>query len=412
MSAPPEATPPTAEAPPPTSLSADSAPPASTSPTADAAPPPPVGPVAHPSPWSQTTRDRWFFAALASAFVAMLVLLSPYLNVMLFSVVTVVVTWPVYQRILRFVGGRRPLAAVLCMVGLAALMLGPVGIFAGLFVQQSVVVVASGVSFVKSGQLTEWIDWLAQLPEAQAASVPPWLMEFVPEDFSIRSTVAGPIQDGALATLNAVGSAVPALFESTVTAGVDLMIFLFAVPSLYMDGPAALRVIQNLSPIDDDYEEKLFSVFAELCNNMVLGAFGTALAMGVSAGVGYAIAGVDRVFFYAVLTAVMSFIPFVGTAVVWIPLTVLVGVNDGWGWGAFLAIWSLVVTSNVDTLIRPLFMRGSTNVHPLLVFLSAFGGLSWMGLPGALVGPVIVAFFVALYSIYAQDYLGIAPEAE
>lgn len=357
-------------------------------------------------PWTRTTKDYWFFAALAAATVAMITILSSYINVMLFAVVAVVVTWPIYQRVLRRVRGRRALAAVLCMLLLGAVIFGPIGLFTGIFVQQAIVVVGRGVTFVNSGGLASWIDWVAALPEAYAAKLPPWMMGFVPEDFSVQQTVAGPVQDGALAMLNAAGAAVPSLFSSTVTAGLDVMIFLFAVPSLYIDGPAVLRVIKNLLPMEDDYEDRLFAVFAELCNNMVIGALATAAAMAVVAGVGYAIAGVDRVFFFAVLTGVMSFIPVVGTAIVWIPLSIMVGVQSGWGWGVFLALWSILITSNVDTFIRPMFMRGSTNIHPLLVFLSAFGGMAWMGLPGALVGPVIVAFFVALYTIYVDDYLG------
>ena len=62
-------------------------------------------------------------------------------------------------------------------------------------------------------------------------------------------------------------------------------------------------------------------------------------------------------------------------------------------------------SGQIDHIVRPLFMRGSTNIHPLLVFLAAFGGLAWMGIPGALVGPVIVAFFVAMYTSYVEDFL-------
>jgi hypothetical protein len=54
-------------------------------------------------------------------------------------------------------------------------------------------------------------------------------------------------------------------------------------------------------------------------------------------------------------------------------------------------------------------MRGRTNIHPLLIFLAVFGGIGWLGLPGALIGPVMVAFFLALYLIYAEDYLGQVP---
>ena len=112
-----------------------------------------------------------------------------------------------------------------------------------------------------------------------------------------------------------------------------------------------------------------------------------------------------------VATAVLSFVPLVGTLAVWVPVTLYVGVSIG-AWAAFVVAWSIVFTGTVDNLARPMFMRGSSNIHPLLVFLSMFGGLYWMGIPGVLVGPVIVAFFLALYTIYLHDFLGFVADDE
>ena len=115
----------------------------------------------------------------------------------------------------------------------------------------------------------------------------------------------------------------------------------------------------------------------------------------------------SREIFLGVLTAVLGFVPLVGAMVVWVPATLWVGFNIGWGWAAFVAIYSMAVTGTIDNLLRPFFMRGQTDIHPLLVFLAVFGGMYWMNIPGALVGPVIVAFFLALYTIYRRDFLGI-----
>ena len=80
----------------------------------------------------------------------------------------------------------------------------------------------------------------------------------------------------------------------------------------------------------------------------------------------------------------------------------------GWGWALFIALWSGLLTASVDNLVKPFFLRGDSHIHPLLIFLGVFGGLSWMGVPGVLVGPLIVVFFVALYTIYVEDFLHLA----
>ena len=82
----------------------------------------------------------------------------------------------------------------------------------------------------------------------------------------------------------------------------------------------------------------------------------------------------------------------------------------GWAWAGFLIAWSVLFTGTVDNVVKPLFLRGSSDIHPLLIFLAVFGGMAWMQLPGILVGPVLVAFFLSLYTIYCEDYLGIPPE--
>jgi predicted PurR-regulated permease PerM len=197
--------------------------------------------------------------------------------------------------------------------------------------------------------------------------------------------------------------------NALLSGSIDAVIFVLAVVTFFMEGPRALQAATRLSPMDDAYEERLFFVFREFANNLVIGSIATAAIQGAVAAVGYGLAGVERILFAGILTGVFSFFPLVGTAVVWIPVSIWVFLNEGAGWAAFVVVWSLVFTGTVDNVVKPLFLRGSSDIHPLMIFLAVFGGLTWMGLPGVLVGPVIVAFFLALYTIYCEDFLGLTP---
>jgi predicted PurR-regulated permease PerM len=360
-----------------------------------------------PHPWSQRTQDLWFFAALALSAIGVAYLFSSFLYVLMFAAVVVVVSWPLFQRMVGLWRGRRALAAVSTALLIVVAVFGPLGFFAYLFVKQAATLVSAGAELVSSGAVAAWLekattrlDWM-----------PLWMRDWLPADFDLQQTIAGPLQEGALSALNLVGNAVPSLVGSTMGAGIDLVIFVFAVLTLYLEGPRVLRVLQDLSPMDDAYEARLFAVFREFANNLVLGALVTAAVQGAVAGVGYQIAGVDRVVFFAMLTGVCAFVPFVGTLIVWVPLAILVGIDQGLGWGLFLAGWGVGV-AHIDNFVRPMFMRGRTQIHPLLIFLAVFGGLGWLGLPGALIGPVMVAGFLALYTIYTRDYLGRPDEPE
>ena len=356
--------------------------------------------------WSQSTRDWWFFAALALSTASIAYLFSPYLYVLLFSSVTVVVTWPIYRRVLERSGGRAVVAAPITFVLLCLAVFGPLGTLLYVFVREAVEVVGSGVEWVQSGEL-EALAWRLQDNNPEAVAL---VEQYLPED--LVQTAIGWVQDIVLLVLNAAGSLAPRFVAVTVNFSIDALIFVFSVVTLYIQGPRVLQVVKHLSPMDDDYEDRLFRTFGEFANNMVLGSLLTAGVQGAVAALGYSIAGVESVVFFGILTAILSFVPVVGTALVWLPLAAVVWAQFGWHWGLFLAVWSVTLTATVDNVVKPAVLRGKNDMHPLLVFLAVFGGLAWMGVPGVLVGPVLVAFFLALYTIYLQDYLGIDAAAE
>ncbi|MBN2798962.1 MAG: AI-2E family transporter [Deltaproteobacteria bacterium] len=360
------------------------------------------------SPWSKQVRDRWFFGALAVSLAAMVYLFSPYLTVLLFAVVVVVVTWPVYAAILPRVRGNRFAASLLSMGALIALIFGPLGLLLYLFVSEGLATYHELRIFLSGEQLEVWAR--AAQESVAGPAVQDLMARFLPEDFDLVGAVIGPVQAGLSAVVNASASVLPALIQTTVETVIHALLFLFSVFSLYMEGPALVKVMMRLSPVDDRYEVRLLEVFRQFANNMVVGSLATAVAQGVVAGIGFGIAGVDRLVFLGILSGVFSFVPVVGVAVVWVPVSIYVGFSFGWGWGLFVVLWSALITGTVDNVLKPMFLRGSSNIHPLLIFLAVFGGMSWMGLPGALVGPMIVAMFLALYTIYVEDFLGLHEE--
>lgn len=357
--------------------------------------------------WSKQTRDRWFLGALLLSAAALAYLLSPFLYVLLFAAVAVVVTWPVYQRICRFTGGRRGLAAVLSTLLLLVVILGPMAAIVYLFVLEAVDVASSAVAFVQDGGIQRTLD---QLDELRTTRIGGWVTQWLPAASDRDSAIAS-LQAAVLAGLNTLVGVTPLIAASTANALIDAAILLFAVPSLYLHGPRLVQGARNLSPLEDDYERRLIDVFAELSHAVVVGSLATAAVQGVVAAVGYAIAGVERVVFMGILTALFSFVPVIGTAAVWVPLAIYVGATTSVGWGLFVAVWSLAFTGTVDNVVKPFLLRGSSDIHPLLVFLAVLGGLAWFGLPGLLLGPVIVAAFLALYTLYARDFLGIPEDA-
>jgi predicted PurR-regulated permease PerM len=99
---------------------------------------------------------------------------------------------------------------------------------------------------------------------------------------------------------------------------------------------------------------------------------------------------------FGAVAAVASLIPFIGTALVWVPAAVVLFLQGRWVAGLFLVGWSVVVVSSSDNVVRPLFISGRAQIATLPVFLGLLGGLSAFGAIGLVVGPVVVALTLAL----------------
>lgn len=353
---------------------------------------------------TQRTRDLWFYAALALSLVGVARVLAAYLYVLLLASVVVVVCWPLHRRIKRACGERSGLAAALTVVVLSVAVVLPFGLLAYLFVGEAIQVAELGVAYLKSGELNRWVDANTRT----VTWLPGWIQAWLPAGFDLQTAITGPTQRALLSLFTKVGNGLPQIVGSTVGFGVDLVVFAMSVVALLVEGPRVIRAAKRLIPLDDAYEDRLMAVFAEFAHNLVLGTLVTATIQGLLAGVGYAIVGVDRVVFFAILTGCFGLVPLLGTTVVFVPLAAAVWFDRGLAPALFLLGWGVGV-GQIDNILRPLLMRGSSEVHPVLILLAAFGGIAWLGVPGILVGPVIVAIAMTLYRIYASDFLGVRP---
>jgi predicted PurR-regulated permease PerM len=132
----------------------------------------------------------------------------------------------------------------------------------------------------------------------------------------------------------------------------------------------------------------------------VLGNLLTSLTQGTISGLAFLVLGLPNPILWGVLTALLSLIPFFGTALVWIPWTIYLFTA-----GApikaviFLAVQILIIGS-VDNFLRPLFIQGGAKMHTLLIFFSILGGIGYFGVLGMFFGPLLFALAIAFLEFY------------
>jgi predicted PurR-regulated permease PerM len=105
----------------------------------------------------------------------------------------------------------------------------------------------------------------------------------------------------------------------------------------------------------------------------------------------------------ALVGAACAMVPFLGVTAVWLPLCVYWIVQGQYAAAASLAIFSAVVITQVDNLVRALVLRGSANLHPLLGIISIIGGIQFLGVAGVFVGPIVAAVLVAILRILRDE---------
>ncbi|MBX2827702.1 MAG: AI-2E family transporter [Flavobacteriaceae bacterium] len=131
-----------------------------------------------------------------------------------------------------------------------------------------------------------------------------------------------------------------------------------------------------------------------------------AIVQGIVALIGFLIFGVEDPFFWFIIVAVGSMIPFVGTLIGIIPVFILelsTG-NTFQAWG--ILIYGLVVVGSADNIIRLYVLKKLDNVHPLITLVGVIVGVPLFGFIGLIFGPLLISLFLVLLSIYRKEYLG------
>jgi predicted PurR-regulated permease PerM len=197
---------------------------------------------------------------------------------------------------------------------------------------------------------------------------------------------------------------------------VGLAIMVISLYYFLADGPAMIRTALDLSPLDSEYEQELLARFGHVSRAVVVATLLSAIVQGSLAGIGYhfALPAGAPIFLLTAVTMVTAMVPFVGAAAMWIPVCVWIFLQgprevDGivhkgdWVTAVILAAYSTVVVSGIDNVIKPLVLRGQSNLHPLLALLSILGGVQVLGPVGILVGPMLVSFLQALLEMLRKE---------
>jgi predicted PurR-regulated permease PerM len=130
-----------------------------------------------------------------------------------------------------------------------------------------------------------------------------------------------------------------------------------------------------------------------------------AIVQGLVASLGYWIFGLSEPIFWGIMTGFFSFVPFVGSALIWLPAAIYL-FSIGHTWQAIATIlYGFIVIGSIDNIFRFVFQKKFADVPPLITVFGVIAGFNLFGLVGLVFGPLILSWLIILIEIYYEEYM-------
>jgi predicted PurR-regulated permease PerM len=366
--------------------------------------------------------------------IGSLLVLVPFLTALIWAVVLGFCLWPVHMRLTRRLGNRRTLSALLMTLMIALVLVVPFLVIG--------MNVPSDTRELRA-VLRRWVEnadhsppaWLTRLPvighqagaywtevSTEGADMlrklrePPTTEPSTTEPATLPAATTMPVSPVVTQTKliqylrSLLASLRSSIFSASLAIGqgvLQVALSVFLTFFIFRDGAVmAHRIETGMTRIAGQRGARLLGVAGGTVRGVVYGILGTALVQGVMAGIGFLIAGVPGAALLGLLTFFLSPLP-IGPPLIWIPATVWLFSQGDSGWGTFMLIWGIGISS-VDNIVKPLIIKQGADLPFILVFIGVLGGALAFGFIGVFLGPTLLAVVYRLVDEWSAD---IAPGA-
>lgn len=347
---------------------------------------------------SERRARRAFAILIALSILLMGALLFPFWEALIMAAVVAGALYPLQIYLQKRLRGRPRLAALSITLALVLLLLVPLGGITAVVARELV----DGSRFVaetlKSAGVVGLIDSLPRPLQRLTEKI----FDTFPQLEQTLETDAFEEQVGS--QTGKAAAAVGGVVSATGSVLLQTVMFLIAFYFLLLDGRRLVAWLSGIMPLKNGQTIELLTSFRTTAVSVLSSTIATSAVQAVAALVGYLIARVPQPFFFALVTFVIAFVPSVGAGSVCLTAALLLFLMGKTGWAIFLAIWAVLVVGLVDNVVKPLLIRSGMELHGVVVFFSLLGGLATFGAVGLVLGPLIVAFFMALVKIYRRDF--------
>jgi predicted PurR-regulated permease PerM len=355
-----------------------------------------------PSTISGTNLRTAFVLLLVAAVTALFLAVAwPFFKPLLLGALLAGLFHPLYRWITRLLGGRASFGAAVTLLVLFVLGLGPVSAFLGIVLQQALTMSDQAIPWLNQhlGAATTFNvhDWLVQRFPALARYVPS--QEQLLEQVGTAAKTAGAF----------VVSFAAGMTATTATFLLNLFVMLYAMFFFFRDGHKILERIFYYTPLSDEDETRMFAQFASITRATVKGTLVIGIIQGALSGIAFWVAGIEGAALWGTIMTVLSIIPGIGAALVWVPAVIILFVTGHHLAATLLAAWCAAVVGTIDNFLRPMLVGRDAKMPDLLIMIGTLGGLFLFGPIGFIVGPIVCGLFLTVWDIYGTTFREILP---
>lgn len=321
-------------------------------------------------------------------------IISPFLSPIMWAIVLSILFYPVYAFIFKYVK-YKSVASLLTLVIVLIILFGPFSYLSYLITQEAMSLIGN----IESGSF----DSLTTFFKHPAANT------LISKVLSIFHITEQEFQKALVENITKIGQEsagfIKAGLGNIVSGAIN---FLFMILSMFFflgDGPELIEKISNFMPFSRRERDRLLQQTKDIIVSTMYGGVTVAATQGIIGGVLFAVLGIPSPVLWGLAMFITSFIPMVGTFIIWGPAAAYLFFQGFYLKGIILVLLGVFAISSIDNIIRPLIMRGKTKMPVIAIFFSILGGLKLFGFIGLIVGPLVFALFVSVFEIlrYSEE---------
>ncbi len=312
---------------------------------------------------------------------------QPFLTAIAWAIVFCVVFYPLYVFVVRRVR-LKAIASLITLIVIVVVIVGPFSYISVALVGEASSYIGStagGAEAAKSLVLDRRIVGLIE-------RVQPYIgLEGQPEEI---------IMENSKKVLRGIVDHISAGFPNVLSVTANFLFMLFAAFFFLKDGTDFIGKIKDFLPFSVQHKDRLTTQIKDMIVSTIYGGVIVAIVQGTLGGLAFALLGIGSPVLWGSVMAIVSFIPMLGTAIVWVPASLFLLFEGAYIKGIALILIGVFVISMVDNILKPLIIGGRTKMPTVMIFFTVLGGIKLFGLLGLVMGPLVFALFLSVFEIF------------